>query len=68
MDAIFMNSENSKRSDSHRHLLNLSDKINLKRSNKYVALSNLKQLLYMEKYKKSYKNNKFEISAPTWNE
>ena len=22
----------------------------------------------MEKYKKSYKNNKFEISAPTWNE
>ena len=68
MDAIFMNSENSKRSDSHRHLVNLSDKINLKRSNKYVALSNLKQLLYMEKYKKSYKNNKFEISAPTWNE
>ena len=63
MDTIFINSENSKRSDSHRHLLNLSDKINLKRSNKYVALSNL-----MEKYKKSYKNNKFEISAPTWNE
>ena len=22
----------------------------------------------MEKYKKSYKNNKFEISAPTWND
>ena len=22
----------------------------------------------MEKFKKSYKNNKFEISAPTWNE
>ena len=41
MDTIFINSENSKRSDSHRHLLNLSDKINLKRSNKYVALSNL---------------------------
>ena len=27
-----MNSENSKSSDSHRLLLNLSDKINLKRS------------------------------------
>ena len=25
-------------------------------------------LLYMEKYKKSYKNNEFKISAPTWNE
>ena len=37
MDAIFMNSENSKTSDPHRLLLNLSDKINLKRS---VALSN----------------------------
>ena len=22
----------------------------------------------MEKYKKSYKNNKFKISGPTWNE
>ena len=36
-----MNSENSKTSNSHRLLLNLLDKINLKRSDKYVALSNL---------------------------
>ena len=36
-----MNSRNSKRSDPHILLLNLSDKTNLKRSNKYVALSNL---------------------------
>ena len=36
-----MNSENSKTSDPHRLLLNLSDKINLKRRDKYVALSNL---------------------------
>ena len=41
MDNVFMNSENSKTSDLHRLLLNLSDKINLKRSDKYVALSNL---------------------------
>ena len=41
MDTIFMNSENSKTSDLHRLLLNLLDKINLKRSDKYVALSNL---------------------------
>ena len=41
MDTIFMNSENSKTSDPHRLLLNLRDKINLKRSDKYVALSNL---------------------------
>ena len=36
-----MSSENSKTSDPHRLLLNLSDKINLKRSDKHVALSNL---------------------------
>ena len=37
-----MNSENSKISDPHRLLLNISDKINLMRSDKYVALSNLR--------------------------
>ena len=37
MDTIFMNSDNSKTSDPYLVLLNLSDKINLKRSDKYVA-------------------------------
>ena len=41
MDAIFMNSENSKTSDSYRLILNVTDKINSKRSDKYIALSNL---------------------------
>ena len=36
-----MNSENSKTSELYRLLLNRSDKINLKRNDKYVALSNL---------------------------
>ena len=38
MDVLFMNSSNSKTSNPHRLLLNLPDKINLKRSNKYVPL------------------------------
>ena len=42
MDAIFMNSENSKTSDPHRFSLNLAYKINLERSDKYFALSNLR--------------------------
>ena len=67
MDTIFMNSENSKTSDPHRLLLNLSDKINLKRSDKYVALSNLSIYYTWKNIKKSYKNNKFKTSAPTWN-
>ena len=63
-----MNSENSKASDPHRLLLNLSDKINLNRSDKYVALSNLYIFYTWKNIKKSYKNNKAKISAPIWNE
>ena len=37
MDVIFMNSKNSETSDPHRLLLNLTDKLNLKRKDKYVA-------------------------------
>ena len=36
-----MNSDNSKTTDPHRLLLNLTDKLNLKRSDKFVALSHL---------------------------
>ena len=39
MDTKFMNFGNSKISDPHRLLLNHWDKINLKRSDKYIALS-----------------------------
>ena len=42
MNTIFMNFKNSKASDPHGLLLNLTDEINLKRSDKYVALSNLR--------------------------
>ena len=41
MDTIFMNSRNSKTFDPHRLLLNLSEKENSRRIDKYVALSNL---------------------------
>ena len=51
MDTIFLSSKNSKISDSHR-LLNFSDKINLKRSDKYVALSNLSIYYTWENIKK----------------
>ena len=41
MDTIFTYSGNSKKSDPHRLLLNLSGKIISRRNDKYVALSNL---------------------------
>ena len=68
MDTIFMNSENNKTSDPNRLLLNLLDKISLKRSDKYVVLNINFSIYYTWKnIKKSYKNNRFKISAPTVN-
>ena len=67
MDTIFMNSENSKTSEPHRLLINLADKVNLKRSDKYVALSNLNLNYIWKNIKKSYEN-KLKISVPTWND
>ena len=66
-----MNSKNSKTSHPHRLLLNLTDKINLNRSNKYVALSNVSIYYTWKNTKKSYKNNKiydisFEIEWIDW--
>ena len=68
MDTIFMNSKNSKISDCHKLLLNFTDKINLKRRDKYVALSNFIISYTCENIKKSYKKNKIKILALTWNE
>ena len=42
MNTIFMNSKSSKTSDPHRLLFNLTDKINLKRKDKYVVLSDFR--------------------------
>ena len=68
MNTIFINSENSKTSDLHRLLLNLTDKIDLRRKDKYIALSNLSIYHTLRNIKKSYENNTFKISARTQNE
>ena len=68
MDTIFMNSENSRTSEYHVLLLKLTDKLDLKRGQKTVALSNLSIYYTWKNIKSSYSNNKFKISAPTWSE
>ena len=65
---MFMNSENSKTSDPHRLLLNLTDKIELRRKDIYTASSTVSISYTWKNIKESYKNNKFNISAPTWND
>ena len=63
-----MNSKNSKTSDLCTLLLNLTYKIDLSREDRYVALSNLTIYYTWRNIRKSYKNKKFKISPPTWNE
>ena len=63
-----MNSKISKTSGSHSLLLNLSDKIIMKTSNKHVVLSNISIYYPWGNKKKSYKNRKFKISASIWND
>ena len=59
MNTIFMNSENSKTSDPLRQLLNLTDKIDLRKKDKYIALSNLSINYTWKNIEKYYNNNKF---------
>ena len=68
MDTIFMNSENSRTSEYRVLVLNLTDKLDLRRGQKTVALSNLSIYYTWKNIKSSYNNNKFKIPAPTWNE
>ena len=67
MNTIFINSENRELSDPRRLLLNLTDKIDLRRRDKYIALSNLSIQYRWKNIKKSYRSNKFKIPAPAWN-
>ena len=66
MDTIFTDSENSRTSEYHVLVLKLTNKLDLRRGQKTVALSNLR-ISYMWKniYNSSYNNNKFKTSAPT---
>ena len=63
-----MNIENSKTNEPHRFRFALPDKLILKDSNKNMALANISIYHKWKNIKSAYTNNKFRISAPTWNE
>ena len=63
-----MNTENSKASEPHRFKLDLTDKLHLKNPNKNMTLANLSIYYTWKNIKSEYNNNKFKISAPTWND
>ena len=63
-----MNSGNSRTFDPHRLLLNLSEIINFKKVVNILLYQILAFYYTWKNIKNWYKNNKFKISAPTWNE
>ena len=59
-----MNTENSKTNEPHRFRLTLTDK----RQHKNMELADLRFYYTWKNNKSAYNNNKFKISAPTWND
>ena len=63
-----MNTGNSKTKHSNKFVYNFTDKLNLKNPNKNIALANLSIYYTWKNVKSDCNNNKFKISAPTWND
>ena len=68
MKTTFINSKNGGTNESHRFKLDLTDKLNLKDPKKLMALANLSIYYTWKNIKQECNNNKFKISAPTWDE
>ena len=68
MQTIFMNTGNRKTNEPHKFVLNLSQRLDLRSSNKHVALQNLSIYYTWKNIRKQYKNNKLKIIAPIWND
>ena len=66
MEAIFVNIKNSKTNEPNRFRLYFTDKLNLK-NNKTFALANLSIYNTWKNVKSLFNNNKFKITASTWN-
>ena len=68
METFFMNTKNSKTNEPNRCKYDLIDKLDLKNPNKNMVLGILSIYYTWKNFKSTYNNNKFKISAPTWNE
>ena len=68
MDTTFRNSAKSKTSEPQVEIFKLTNKLDLERGEKNVALSNLSIYRTQKNIKSLYNNNKFKIPAPTRND
>ena len=60
--------ENIKSDESHKFVINLSQRLGIRSSNKHVALQNLSIYYTWKNVRQQHKNNKVKITAPTWND
>ena len=63
-----MNTSNSNTKHLNNFFYNFTDKLHLKNPHKNIALANLSIYYTWKNVKSDYNNNKFKISAPTWND
>ena len=63
-----MNTLNIKTNESNRFICQFTDQLNLKNPNKNMALANFSIYYTWKNIKSEYSNNKFKLSAPTWND
>ena len=68
MKTIFINTENSKTNESHKSVLNLPQRLDLRSSDKHVALQNLLIYYTWRNIRKQYQNNHLKMIAPIWND
>ena len=68
MDTVIMNSGNSNTSEPHVVILKLTDKLDLRRGEKSIALLKFSLCYTWKNTKSSYNNIKFKIPALTWHD
>ena len=69
MATIFTSTKSSKTNESNKFIYQFTDKLNLKTpNNKNIGLINLSIYYTWKNIKSEYNDNKFKITAPTWND
>ena len=68
METISMNMEDSKTKEPHKFVLNLSQRLYLRSSDKHSALQNLSIYYTRKNIRKQYKKNNLKIIAPPLND
>ena len=68
METIFINTENSQTNEPYQFVLNMSQRLQLRSSDKHVAPQNLFVYQTWKNIRKQYRKNKLKIIARTGND